>query len=59
MKDGGMEQVVENCWTNRKMSSGKYHHLLPLRVEFSPNSCGNAAFYRWYSFKAVHMLMES
>lgn len=30
MKEGGMEQVVKNCWKSQKMSSGKYHHLLPL-----------------------------
>lgn len=31
MKEGGMEYAVENCRKSQKMSSGKYHHLLPLR----------------------------
>lgn len=29
-KRGGMERAVENCFKSQKMSSGKYHHLLPL-----------------------------
>lgn len=29
MKEGGMEQAVESCYKSQKMSSGKYHHLLP------------------------------